>query len=172
MLWSDLKQTGEPVSACEQSGYSVFNASRSSSVMHTRGLNWVNASMIDGLEGGSGGMSRAEGGGWWWCVASCRSPSHRTPVASLTSAPGGTPSVTFAHGLRHVALSRRPPRASSGLYTFWPGWHSSVDLPLHAVRSMLAWSGWPRPRTWPTSWVVIASKSKQSMHGCTTSKKI
>ena len=23
--------------------------------MHTRGLNWVNASMIDGLEGGSGG---------------------------------------------------------------------------------------------------------------------
>ena len=122
MLWSDLKQTGEPVSACEQSGYSVFNASRSSSVMHTRGLNWVNASMIDG----------------------------RTPVASLTSAPGGTPSVTFAHGLRHVALSRRPPRASSGLYTFWPGWHSSVDLPLHAVRSMLAWSGWPRPRTWPT----------------------
>ena len=62
MLWSDLKQTGEPVSACEQSGYSVFNASRSSSVMHTRGLNWVNASMIDGLEGGSGGVSRAEGG--------------------------------------------------------------------------------------------------------------
>ena len=47
MLWSDLKQTGEPVSACEQSGYSVFNASRSSSVMHTRGLNWVNASMME-----------------------------------------------------------------------------------------------------------------------------
>ena len=150
MLWSDLKQTGEPVSACEQSGYSVFNASRSSSVMHTRGLNWVNASMIDGLEGGSGGMSRAEGGRWWWCVASCPSPSHRTPVASLTSAPGGTPSVTFAHGLRHVELSIRPPGGppmSAGLYTFWPGRHSVVEPPLHAVRSNAALSGWPRPST-------------------------
>ena len=68
MLWSDLKQTGEPVSACEQSGYSVFNASRSSSVMHTRGLNWVKASMIDGLEGGSGGEQggRRQGGGGAW----------------------------------------------------------------------------------------------------------
>ena len=76
--------------------------------------------------------------------------------------------MTFAHGLRHVELSMRPPGGppmSAGLYTFWPGRHSVVDPPLHAVRSNAALSGWPKPSTWPTSWVAAPSKSKHSQHG-------